>query len=134
MFVPYAWGAMNENVGLGGAYSNIIIGSPYEACTETYLESGCFDSLIKARYHAKYLMTKFLRALLYVNKYSQHSTSAWGSIPIQDYSESWWDETINEIDDHLFDKYNIPVDIRNFVKDNIQTKNESNIINFNTQN
>ena len=103
---------------------------PGEACTETYLESGLFDSFEIAQKHAKYLMTKFCRALLYVNKFSQHSTSSWGAIPIQDYSEEWWSETIDKIDEHLFDKYCIPEEIRKFVIKNIQTKNESNIVNF----
>ena len=122
---------MSEKSGLGGAFSDIIIASPGEACTETYLESGSFDSLEAAQKHAKYLMTKFCRALLYLNKFSQHSTSSWGAIPIQDYSEEWWNETIERIDEHLSDKYCVPEEIRKFVIKNIQTKNESNIINFN---
>ncbi len=135
VFVPSAWGNMSASAGLGGAYSDIIVGRPLEVCTETYLESGCFSTFKEAQYHAKYILSKFVRGLLYVNKVSQQcSKDVWKSVPIQDYSESWWDETINEIDDHLFDKYNIPMDIRNFVKNNIQTKNESNIINFDLQN
>ena len=130
VFIPYAWGNMSEKSGLGGAFSDIIIASPGEACTETYLESGLFDSFEIAQKHAKYLMTKFCRALLYVNKFSQHSTSSWGAIPIQNYSEEWWSETIDKIDEHLFDKYCIPEEIRKFVIKNIQTKNESNIVNF----
>ena len=75
-------------------------------------------------------MTKFLRALLYLNKFSQHSTTSWDAIPIQTYEEPWWSLTIEEIDNHLMDKYNIPQDIRDFVFNNIQTKTEKNIINF----
>lgn len=130
VFVPYAWGNMSEENGLGGAYSDIIIASPRDICTETYLVSGEFDSKDTARKHAKYLMTKFARALLYVNKYSQHSTTAWGAIPIQDYSEEWWDKKISEIDDKLFEKYNVSNDIKKFVLKNIQTKTEDDIVNF----
>lgn len=131
VFIPYAWGNMSEKSGLGGAFSDIIIASPGEACTETYLESGVFDSFETAQKHAKYLMTKFCRALLYINKFSQHSTSSWAAIPIQDYYEEWWNETIEKIDEHLFDKYCIPEEVRKFVINNLQTKNESNIVNFN---
>lgn len=131
VFIPYAWGNMSEKSGLGGAFSDIIIASPGEACTETYLESGVFDSFETAQKHAKYLMTKFCRALLYINIFSQHSTSSWAAIPIQDYYEEWWNETIEKIDEHLFDKYCIPEEVRKFVINNLQTKNESNIVNFN---
>ena len=130
VFVPYAWGNMSESSGLGGAFSDIIIGFPNEACTETYLESGSFDCFNTAKKHAKYLFTKFARALLYLNKFSQHSTTSWDAIPIQDYSEDWWDKSISEIDEYLFDKYNIPNEIRIFVRKNIQTKSETNIVNF----
>ena len=68
VLVPYAWGNMYEKHYLCGTFADIIIASPNEACTETYLESGCFDDYKTAKKHAKYLMTKFARALLYVNK------------------------------------------------------------------
>lgn len=130
VFVPYAWGNMSATAGLGGAFADIIVAKPCEICTETYLESGCFDSLDKAQKHAKYLMTKFARAMLFVNKTSQHSTTAWGDVPSQDYSEEWWNKSIAEIDECLFKKYNVPSDIAEFVRKNIQTKDESNIVNL----
>ena len=130
VLIPYAWGNMSEKTGLGGAFSDIVIASPNEACTETYLESGKFDDLENAKKHAKYLLTKFARALLYLNKFSRHSTSSWGAIPIQDYSENWWNLSISEINEKLFDKYNIPQNIRDFVNKNFQTKYESNIVNY----
>jgi superfamily II DNA or RNA helicase len=128
VFVPYAWGNWDEGAGLGGAYSDIIIAGPRVATTETWLESGCFDSFDLAYKHAKYLMSKFLRALLYLNKYSQHSTKSWIAIPIQDYSEIWWDESIEVIDRKLMEKYEIPSKIIEFVFNNIQEKNENNIV------
>lgn len=130
VFVAYAWGNMSEKSGLGGAYSDIIIASPNVATTETWQESGVFDTFDEARKHAKFLMTRFTRALLYKNKHSQHSTTAWGAVPIQDYSEAWWDESINQLEYRLFDKYNIPSDIKEFVLKNIQEKTKSNIVNF----
>ena len=134
VLVGSAWGNMSENAGLGGAYANVIIAKPYEICTETYQESGCFDSIETAKKHAKYLLTKFARALLYVFKISQMSTNAWGAVPVQDYSESWWNKSISEIDQELIKKYRIPNDIAEFIDKNIQTKDESNIINFNDYN
>ena len=134
VFVPYAWGNMSKNAGLGGAYADIIIASPYEICTETYLESGCFDNFETAQKHAKYLLTKFARALLFLNKTSQHSTTAWGAVPVQDYHEDWWSKSIAEIDRELIKKYHIPSDIAEFIDKNIQKKTEANIINFNNNN
>lgn len=130
VFLPYAWGNMSESAGLGGAFADIIIAKPNEICTETYLESGCFDNIDTVKKHAKYLMTKFARALLFVNKTSQHSTTAWGDVPSQDYLEDWWSKSIAEIDECLFKKYNVPSDIAEFVRKNIQTKDESNIVNL----
>ncbi len=75
-------------------------------------------------------MTNFARALLYLNKHSQHSTTAWGAVPIQDYTEMWWKGTISEIDECLFEKYKVDTGIRDFVMSNVQVKNESNIVNF----
>lgn len=131
VFVPYAWGNMSKNAGLGGAYADIIIAFPNVATTETWQESGQFDTFELAQKHAKYLMSRFVRALLYLNKHSQHSTTAWGAVPIQDYSESWWHESIEQIDNRLFDKYNIPNDVRKYVLENVQQKLEVNIVNFN---
>ena len=130
VFVGSAWGNMSENAGLGGAYANIIIASPFEICTETYQESGVFENFQMAKRHAKYLMSKFARALLYVNKVSQMSTRAWGAVPVQDYIEEWWDCSIDEIDKQLIKKYNIPEEIANFIDRNIQRKTEINIVNY----
>lgn len=131
IFVPCAWGNMSEANGLGGAYSDIFVAEPWEACTKTYTTSGCFEDKITAQKHAKYLLTKFCRSLLYINKNGMQATrDTFAAIPIQDYSEHWWDESIAQIDEHLFDKYNVPDNIRTFVRNNIQTRTESNIINL----
>ncbi|MEO6761575.1 MAG: DEAD/DEAH box helicase family protein [Candidatus Saccharimonadales bacterium] len=130
VLVAYAWGNWSEGAGLGGAYSDIIIAGPNVATTETWQESGIFNDFETAQKHAKYLMTKFSRALLYLNKNSQHSTTAWGAVPIQDYCESWWSESIANIDKKLMQKYNISEDVQSFVFENIQQKSESNIVNY----
>lgn len=130
VFVGKAWGNWSDNY-LGGAYSDIIIAAPHEISTENFLESGAFASQSLAQKHAKFLMTRFLRALLFYNKHSQdNSKEKFGAVPVQDYSESWWNEAIDEIDNRLFDKYEIPSEIREFVLNNIQRKSEKNIINY----
>jgi len=129
ILVPDAWGNMS-NAGLGGAYSDIIIASPREATLGTFIESGSFENYDCARKHAKYLMTRFYRGLLFANKHSIINSTALEAIPIQDYSEDWWNGYIDQIELKLFEKYKIPKNIQEFIMDNIQKKSESNIVNF----
>ena len=129
VFVPFAWGNWSTTNGLGGAYADIYIAQPNDACTETYLECGSFDSEREAMYLAKYLMTRFTRALIFKHKFSHNNTRvAYTSVPKQDFTEDWWNLSIEEINEKLFDKYGIPQDVRDQVNANIQTKDESNII------
>lgn len=131
VFIGKAWGNWSDNY-LGGAYSDIIIAKPGEICTENFIESGNFNNINLARKHSKYLLTRFLRALLYLNKYSQdNSREKFANIPVQDYTEHWWDESIEQLEIRLFEKYDIPDEIRKFVLENIQQKTESNIVNYN---
>ena len=125
----YAWGGMDGKY-LGGSYSDIIIAEPFEICTETYQEQGAYSTKDEARKHAKYILTRFARALLYMNKHSRHSTTAWGAVPIQSFTESWWSQSIADIDKRLMEKYNIPSNIQKFVFENIQERDENNIINL----
>lgn len=128
-FVPKAWGNMSERNGLGGAYADIYIAKPGDSCLESYLECGQYETESEAYMLGKYLMTTFARALMYVNKYSQNNAkSAYKAIPKQDFTEDWWDLSIEEINEKLFDKYGIPQDIRDQVNANIQIRDESNII------
>ena len=129
IFYPLLWGNMDDSTGLGGSFADIILAGPNHVCTLTYAYCGVSETKEHAVYNAKYMMTKFFRGLLMYNKYSRHSSSdAFLAIPTQDFSESWWDKTIAEIDEHLFDKYNIPGPVREYVKNNIQTRSEDNII------
>lgn len=129
IFFPLLWGNMDESTGLGGSFADIILGGPNHVSTLTYSFCGVCEDRMSAVYNAKYMMTKFFRGLLMYNKYSRHSSSeAFLAIPTQDFTESWWEKTIVEIDDHLFDKYNVPNNVREFIRANIQTRTEENII------
>ncbi|MBQ7256614.1 MAG: DEAD/DEAH box helicase family protein [Abditibacteriota bacterium] len=132
LYVPYAWGNMSEHTHLGGQFADIIIAYPNEACLETYLEVCPSDDIDLVKKCAKYFMTQFFRALLYVNKKNQHSTSCWQAIPRQDFSEIWWDSSIDKINEKLMEKYNLPDNIKQFIREKFQPKDESNIINFDT--
>ena len=58
------------------------------------------------------------------------STTAWGAVPVQDFSEGWWDKSIEVINKKLMEKYNVPDEIADFVEKNIQGRSEDNIVNF----
>lgn len=72
----------------------------------------------------KYVQTKFLRALLAVKKGTQHTPkSVWTMIPIQDFSELSdidWGKNINEIDEQLFDKYQLEEVEKKFIREKVQ--------------
>lgn len=135
VLIPKAWGNLSKGF-VGGAYGNICISFPSYISTDSYIESGYCKDFEEVKKHAKYCMSKFARALIMDNKFTiMNSKSIWKSVPIQDYSEVWWDsDDLDEIDNHLFDKYNIPEDIRDFIRKNIQPKSVKNIIGYNTEN
>jgi hypothetical protein len=130
VFVPWAWGNMDEKAGLGGAYADIIIAERNDVCSMTYNTCGLYEDYETARKQAKYMMTTFFRGLLYNSKdVKTSSKTAYSSIPIQDFSEEWWNDSIEVIDQKLFEKYGI-LELYAFFRDNIQIRDESNIDNF----
>ncbi len=58
VFIGKAWGNFSDSY-LGGAYADIVIASPFDICTENFIECGSFESFDLAKKHAKYLMTRF---------------------------------------------------------------------------
>ena len=127
VFIPYAWGNWSKNY-LGGAYSDLIVAGPNVICVETYIEYGPFNDEIEAKSAAKYLLTQFTRGLLFAKKTSQHTTkSEFEYVPAQTFKEGWWIESVNKIQKHLFEKYQIPTEVQSYITKNIQPKNESNI-------
>jgi hypothetical protein len=51
-------------------------------------------------------------------------------VPVQNFSEPWWDGSIEEIELSLMDKYQIPKDVSAFVLSNVQIKAEQNITGY----
>lgn len=128
LFITGSWGNMSRTAGLGGAYSNINLAKPYDACSETFLEFGTFNTQEEAYKMSKYFLTKFFRALLFLGKDSQRSTKeAYCYVPLPDLSKPYFDKSVAEIDEALFEEYNIPQESREFILKNIQTRDESNI-------
>ena len=131
ILIPLLWGNMDTGSGIGGSYADIAIAEPRDICSYSYNVCGGSDTKEEAIMIAKYMLTKFFRALLSYNKMGKHATSeTFLAIPTQDFHEDWWNESIAQIDEHLFDKYSVPDNIRSFVRNNIQTRSEANIINL----
>lgn len=127
VMIVQAWGDMTKRY-VGGSYSDILIAEPNSVCTQTFMESGGFKDKVIAIKHAKYIMTKFCRALLFRNKDNILITRGkWKSVPIQTYEEDFWNGDIDEIDNALMDKYNVPEHTRQYVFENIQPRTMDNI-------
>lgn len=77
--------------------SNPIISGPGEACTETYLVAGRFDTEKSARHYAAYLRTRFARFLVSLRKATQHANrSVYAFIPDIPLTRDWTDEKLYE--------------------------------------
>lgn len=128
VLITKVWGNMTSNY-VGGTYSDIVVAEPNSICTQTFIENGGFKDKDTAVKYAKYVMTRFCRALLFKNKMSiGNSRDIWKSVPIQTYEEDFWNGSIDEIDNALMDKYNVPEHIRQYVFENIQPRTEKNIV------
>ena len=128
LFVPKAWGNMSKVAGLGGSYSNIGIAKPGDVCSETFIEFGPYRSQEEAIKMAKYFFTKFFRTLLFLAKDSQNTAKdKYKYVPVPDLTKDYWNKSIAEIDEILFEEYKIPEESRQFIRDNIQTRDKSSI-------
>ena len=105
---------------------NTIISEPNSIVTETYLVIGGeleldIDSCKKIE---KYLKTKFVRFLISIAKANQNGTRiTYKFVPMQDFTEKSdinWYKSINNIDEQLFDKYNLSVEEREHIKKSIK--------------
>jgi site-specific DNA-methyltransferase (adenine-specific) len=90
--------------------SNPIIAEPGEACTETYVVAGRFNSERAARRYAAYLRTRFVRFLVSLRKYTQHANrSVYAFVPDIPLSCEWTDEK-------LYERYGITKDEIAFIE------------------
>lgn len=96
----------------GEALSDPIVVGPEAAHTQTFVSMGEFKTNYEAESLAKYLKTKFARALLGIMKTTQNNQSktVWSKIPLQDFnpdSDIDWSKSIPEIDRQLYAKYGL---------------------------
>ena len=92
--------------------------------TDTFLCIGQFEQLTDAQALEKYLKSKFLRALLSINKVTQDNPKrVWSLIPIQDFtfnSDIDWSKSISEIDQQLYEKYGLSSEEIEFIETHVK--------------
>jgi len=90
--------------------SRPIIAAPGEACTETYLVAGRFQSEFEAQRYAAYLRTRFVRFLVSLRKATQHATrDVYAFVPDLPLDRDWTDEL-------LYERYGLSADEIAFIE------------------
>jgi site-specific DNA-methyltransferase (adenine-specific) len=94
--------------------SRPIIAKPGEACTETYLVAGRFDSRLKAECYATYLRTRFVRFLVSIRKATQDAAKdVYSFVPDIPLNQKWTDKK-------LYERYRLTKDEITFVESIVQ--------------
>ncbi len=124
VFIPYAYGcgAIGEVIPTP-ILGTPILGTPIQICTETYLRIGAFDSKDETNAMFKYLKTKFFRVMVGILKTTQHSTTTYKFVPLQNFtttSDIDWSKSIPEIDQQLYKKYNLSEDEIDFIETRVK--------------
>ena len=109
----------------GEAISQPLVGTPGMTSTPTYLRVGMFKTKLEAENCAKYIKTKFSRAMLGIKKVTpDNAVPVWENVPVQDFtsnSEIEWSKPISEIDQKLYEKYKLSKEEIAFIEENVQT-------------
>jgi superfamily II DNA or RNA helicase len=88
-----------------------IYSEPNSCCTETYVVVGPFESQEIALNVINYMKTRLFRFLVMLRKHTQHAArSVYTFVPMQDFSTKSdinWSRAISEIDQQLYNKYEI---------------------------
>ena len=97
LFIPRNYGSGR----MGDMPSNMEYAMPKDACTETFIQIGPFNSIEEAKNCEAYMRTKLFTVLVGIRKQDQGAgKSVYKYVPLQDFSEKWTDEK-------LYKKYNL---------------------------
>lgn len=114
----------NGTGAFGEALSSPFVSLPGEGAVDTFISIGPFDNELMAVNVLAYIRTKFARALLGVNKATQHNPkSVWKAIPVQDFTPSSdidWSKSIAEIDRQLYKKYGLSDEEITFIETHVK--------------
>jgi len=96
-----------------------IIAQPGEACSETYLVAGRFDSKLKAEHYAGYLRTRFVRFLVSLRKGTQDAAKdVYAFVPDISLNRKWTDE-------NLYERYGLNKDEIAFIESMVRPMEET---------
>lgn len=90
-----------------------IVAGPAEACTETYLVAGLFDTEDEAKRYAKYLRTRFVRFLVSLRKGTQDAArGVYAFVPDLPLDQEWTDAK-------LYNRYDLTVEEISFIESQV---------------
>lgn len=121
--------ATNGAAGNLGNNNPRIIGEPIiieknSGFTQTFISIGDFESKSEINRLNQYMKTKFSRFMIGTLKATQRlNKEVFYNLPLQDFTENSdidWTKSINEIDDQLFNKYNLTEKEKNHIKSSIK--------------
>lgn len=117
--------ATNGSGNFGESLSAPEVYGPKVGHSQTFISFGAFDSKDEAENLLKYLKTKFSRAMLGTLKVTQHNQTkeVWSNVPLQDLtsnSDIDWSQTISDIDQQLYKKYNLTEKEIKFIENNVK--------------
>ena len=120
VFIPQAIGSG----AFGEVLSTPLVAPPRVGATETFLSIGGFDTREEAEACLKYIKTKFARSMLGILKITQAATrDKWAKVPLQDFtsnSDIDWTQSINDIDQQLYDKYEFSEEEIDFIESKVK--------------
>lgn len=101
-----------------------LIGEPLIGHTQTFISIGSFKNYDEAKACIKYIKSKFARAMLGILKVTQdNKKESWRKVPLQDFtpnSDIDWSESIEDIDQQLYKKYNLSQDEIDFIESKVR--------------
>lgn len=115
----------NGSGAIGEVLSTPLIGEPLIGYTQTFISFGAFDDKNEALAVLKYLKTKFCRVMLGTLKVTQNNKTknVWYNVPLQDFtcsSDIDWSQSIENIDQQLYKKYNLSQDEIDFIESKVR--------------
>lgn len=114
----------NGSGAIGEVLSTPLIGEPLIGHTQTFISVGNFSTYEEAVACLKYIKTKFARTMLGILKITQHNPKAtWTFVPNQDFtlnSDIDWSQSIENIDQQLYKKYNLSQDEIDFIESKVR--------------
>lgn len=105
LFIPRNYGSGK----MGDMPSTLEYAMPNDACTETFIQIGPFNTIEEAKNCEAYMRTKFFTILVGIRKQDQGAgKSVYRYVPLQDFTIKWTDEM-------LYEKYGISEEEREYI-------------------